>query len=109
MSDVSRMLKQAAAEGISMKAPTFWPTAAACWFSILEAQFKLSKISSQNAKFSHLTQALTADIAQEVSAILLAPMSETPYDDLKKVILDRTQPTTAERMNQLLAQQPVGD
>ncbi len=71
-----------------MKVSTFWLTAAACWFSILEAQFKLNKISSQTAKFLHLTQALTADIAQEVSNILLAPMSENPYDDLKKVILD---------------------
>ncbi len=54
-----------------------------------------------------MTQALTAGIAQEVSDIPLS--SETLYDDLKKAILHRTQPTTAERMSQLLAQQPVGD
>ncbi len=56
-----------------------------------------------------MKEALTAGIAHEVSDILLAPMSETLYDNLKKAILDRTQPTTAERMSQLLAQQPVVD
>ncbi len=105
LSDMGRTVKQAEAEGISMKVPTLGPTAAACWFSILEAQFILNKTYSQTAKFSHLTkQALTADIAQKVSDILLAPL-----DDLKKAILDRTQSTTAERISQLLAQQSVGN
>ncbi len=80
MSEMDRTLKPAEAEDISMKASSFWSTAAACWFSTLEAKFKLNKISSQTAIFSHLTQSLTADIAQEVSGVLLAPMSETPGD-----------------------------
>ncbi len=51
-----------------------------------------------------MTQLLAADITQEVSDALLEPMSESPYDDLKRAILDRTKPTTAERMIRLLAQ-----
>ncbi len=88
MSGMDHTLKQAEAEGISMKAPMLWQNAGICWFSVLEAQFKLNKISSQTAKFLHLTQALTAGIAQEVSDTLLAPVSKAPYNDLKKTILD---------------------
>jgi len=72
-------------------------------------QFETSNIASQNAKYSHLVQYLTAETANEVSDILMAPPSEHRYDDLKRAIIKRTQPSMVERISNLLSQEPSGD
>ncbi len=94
---------------ITVKVPEFWPHAAAPWFSTFESQFHQTKITSLPTKYTHLARSLTADMAKEVADALSGPLSDSPYDGLKKILLQRTQPTTAERVRQLLTLPPVGE
>ncbi len=61
--------------------PDFWPHAAACWFLVLEAQFKVHRIDRHDLRYAIVTQWLTEEITISVSDVLLGPMSDTPYDD----------------------------
>ncbi len=88
-----------------VRMPDFWPHAATCWFTILEAQFKLHRITRQDLQYAILGQWLTEEVAIEVSDVILGPPSETPYDDLKDAILRGSQPGRAGRVTLLLPQQ----
>ncbi len=90
-----------------VRMPNFWPHAATCWFTILEAQFKLHRITRQELQYAILGQWLTEEVAIEVSDVILGPPSETPYDDLKDDILRRSHPRTAGRVTSLLPQHPA--
>ncbi|VDD78445.1 unnamed protein product [Mesocestoides corti] len=96
-------------EGISLNQPPFWPNSAPCWFAISETQFLGANIASQHAKYFHIVSALSSELANEVSDVLLHPNNDIPYDQLKAAILKRTQLTTSERINQLLSRDDLGD
>ncbi len=56
-----------------VRMPDFWPHAATCWFTILEAQFKLHRITRQDLQYAILGQWLTGEVAIEVSDVILGP------------------------------------
>ncbi len=73
--------------GVPMvRMPDFWAHAATCWFTILEAQFRLHRIIRQDLRYATLGQWLIEEVAIEVSDVILGPPSETTYDDLKDAI-----------------------
>ncbi len=63
--------------------PDFWPTEAALWCRLLEAQISYSKISNQFTRVAILTPYLTEEVVVQVSDVLIRPCVETSYDDLK--------------------------
>ncbi len=87
--------------------PEFWPHAATYWFLVLEAQFRVHRLTRQDLQYAILGQWLTEEVAIEVSDVILGPPSETPYDELKDAILRRSQPRMAGRVTLLLPQQPA--
>ncbi len=72
-----------------VRMPDFWPQAAACWFTILEAQFRLHRIIRQDLRYATLGHWLTEEVVIKVSDVILGPPSETPNDDSKDAILRR--------------------
>ncbi len=66
--------------------PNFWPDAASALFAILETQFRPHRINN-------LEQWLPEEVAISVSDVLLEPLSDAPYTDLKMVILHQTSRT----------------
>ncbi len=76
-----------------------------CWFTILKAQIRLSRINRQDQRYAILGQRLTEEVAIEASDVIPGPLSVTPYDDLMDAIRRRSQPGEAGRMTLLLPQQ----
>ncbi len=76
-----------------------------CWFTILKAQLRLSRINRQDQRYAILCQRLTEEVAKEASDVILGPLSVTPYDDLMDAIRRRSQPGEAGHMTLLLPQQ----
>ncbi len=94
MPDPCPTLKLATPKLITVRMPNFWPEAASVWFAILEVQFRFHRIIRQDLRFAIMAQWLTEEIAISVSDVLLGPMSDTPYTDLKMAILHRSKQST---------------
>ncbi|XP_037515443.1 uncharacterized protein LOC119391865 [Rhipicephalus sanguineus] len=87
----------------------FWPEHPDIWFAQVEARFQVSNVTSQQAKYGHLHGALPHNLALELCDILSAPLSQTPYDTLKKAILERTAISERRRLQMLLSPTELGD
>ncbi len=81
-----------------VRMPDFWPHAATCWFTILEAHFRLHRIIRQDLRYAILGQWLTEEVAIEMLDGILGPPSKTPNDDLKDAIQRRSEPEKAGRV-----------
>ncbi len=68
----------------------FWPHVATCWFLVPDAQFRVHRIGRQDVRYAIVTQWPTEVTAISVSDLLLGPMSDTSYTDLKMAILHQT-------------------
>ncbi|XP_076067653.1 uncharacterized protein LOC143040445 [Oratosquilla oratoria] len=61
-------------------------------------------------KFSHACGLLPSDVLLQVSdTISKAPTSGTPYEDLKKAVLDRLESSEATRLQELLSKEELGN
>ncbi len=65
---------------------TKWPHVATNWYFIIEVH----KIDRHDLQYAILTQWLMEEIAISVSDVLIGPMLDTPYTDLKMTILHPT-------------------
>ena len=95
---------------VAFRAPAFTSQDPSMWFSILETNFKASKITVSLTKFANATSVLPPDILSQVSDVIYtAATSDTPYEDLKTAILLRLQSTVATRLQELLSQEELGN
>lgn len=89
--------------------PTIWSNSIRGWFAVLEYNFEVAEITCQKVKFCHLCRLLTEAIAGEVSDLLPeACKSESPYDALKKAIIERTEMSIAKAVK-ILSKECMGD
>ncbi|XP_064485123.1 uncharacterized protein LOC135397445 [Ornithodoros turicata] len=95
--------------GVAVKLPPYFDRNPAVWFLQAEAQFNLAGVSSQQTRYYHVISALTPAAAEEVYDILAAPSPTTPYDQLKKALLQRTTASDRSRIQQLLSAEELGD
>ncbi|XP_076047341.1 uncharacterized protein LOC143028867 [Oratosquilla oratoria] len=99
-----------ATTAVAFRAPAFCSHDPSMWFSILECNFQASSFSASLSKFSHTTIALQPNILSQVSDVVAqAVTSNTPYEDLKKVVLARLQNTIADRLQELLTREELGN
>ncbi|XP_076030459.1 uncharacterized protein LOC143018763 [Oratosquilla oratoria] len=90
-------------------APPFSNRDPTIWFTILECNFKANRITTSLTKFSHACGLLPSDVLFQFSdTISKAPTSGTPYEDLKKAVLDRLECSEATRLQELLSKE-LGD
>lgn len=93
----------------SLRLPTFWSQDPELWFAQVERQFDARRIASQSAKFGHAVSALPVEIAADIRDLILHPPGDSPYDTLKRELLDRTSLSIHRRLQQLLSAEELGD
>ncbi|KAG0727286.1 hypothetical protein GWK47_034964 [Chionoecetes opilio] len=95
---------------VAFRAPPFCSQDPSMWFSILESNFKASRITVSLTPFSHATALLPPNVLSQVSDVIgKAVDSATPYEDLKSAILSRLESTVAARLQELLSQEERGN
>ena len=92
--------EQAPIHHVSMKTPAFMESAAAGWFSIMEAQFHLKGITVSETKYFHVIAALPAEIVAKLSATVL---ENRDYDALKTAVIDSYESTKPELFEKLIS------
>lgn len=96
-------------QAVSIKLPPFWPKDPLVWFAQVEAQFSTRNITNQKTKFDYIVSSLSPEIAFEVRELLLAPPLQNPYDQLKTELVKRVSDSEQRRLQQLLAEEHLGD
>lgn len=94
---------------VGVKPPPFWKTNPSLWFLRLEAQFALAKITCETTKFNYVVAAVDADILSSVSDIIVTPPTDTPYDTLKKRLIESHSESEDSKIRTLLQGVELGD
>ena len=98
------------ASAVAFKAPPFCNQDPSLWFTILECNFKSSKITNSLTKFTHAVSLLPPDIISQVSDVIAAAItSEKPYEDLKATITQRLESSITTRLQELLSREELGN
>jgi hypothetical protein len=67
----------------------------------VEAQFTTRGITAQKTKFNHIVTSLSSEIATEVRDLILKPLADNPYDNLRCQLIKRTIASEQRRLQQL--------
>lgn len=92
-----------------LRLPAFWAKNPRAWFSQVEAQFHLRRITTQESRYYHVVSALPPEVADELDDVLALPPPENAYDHIKEIILARKTASEASRIQQLLTTEELGD
>lgn len=93
-----------AVQYLAIKAPTFMETAVMGWFQIMEAQFYLRKITTDETKFYHVLSALPAETVGRLSEPILIDKN---YISLKAEVIDMFEKTKPELFEKLISNTPM--
>ena len=91
-----------------LKLPVFWADAPVAWFAAVEVQFKLRRIWSQEERFCNVTAALNKMTLKKVVHLVVTPDIVQPYSKLKEALLASHQLTYFQRVELILAMEPLG-
>lgn len=94
---------------ITARIPTFWPSQPELWFHQLEAQFQLSRITSEVVKYRWVIGNLEAKYANEIFDLIQTPPSENPYSTIRTALIQRLTDSPQVRLHKLLAGEELGD
>lgn len=93
----------------SLKFPPFWSNRPDLWFLQVETQFRIKGITSSSTKYDHLVASLPSDTMEIVADALLNPPSQNKYENLKKLLLQRTRDSEERRLDELLHKVELGN
>jgi len=98
-------------QAVSFKAPAFWTTNAAAWFTRLEASFATHHpaITNDLTKFQHVIQLLDSETSRRVQAILSNPPEANKYEALKSALLSTFELSQFQKDSMLLQLNGLGD
>ena len=94
---------------VTVKLPPFWPDQSDVWFAQAETQYNLRNITLSLTKFYHVTTTLPQEIATSVLDMLRSPPTESPYETVKKRLLQTFNSTDYQRAEQLTSLPWLGD
>lgn len=77
---------------VGIKMPAFMETAAAAWFSILEANFHIKSITSEQTRFFHLIANLPPEVVSKIPVSLITKHNYTETKTAVLAIHERTKP-----------------
>ena len=92
----------------NIKLPPFWNDAPVAWFVAAEAQFELRHVDSQKERFCHVTTALDKLSLKKIVHLVANPDPIRPYTRLKEALLASHVLTDFQRVELLLAVEPLG-
>jgi len=98
----------ATVNAVAVKLPLFWSGNPEVWFKQVESVFATRKITVQKTQFDYVIQALDNSTADRVQAVILTP-SETPYDTLKAALIDAFGKTQAQKDQDILNINGLGE
>ncbi|GFQ65736.1 uncharacterized protein TNCT_291651 [Trichonephila clavata] len=93
---------------VSIKIPPFWIDRSEIWFFQVEAQFQISMISLEEAKFNYLVSQLEPKYVENIWDIVNSK-SDTKYSDLKNRLLSLFKESENLRIKRLLTGIELGD
>lgn len=85
---------------VSIKMPQFMSSSVSGWFQILEAQFHLKSIKSEETKFFHLIAALPPDLISKLPA---AQLQNQKYSEIKDAVIATHEKTKPELFDKLIS------
>ena len=94
---------------VTFKIPPFWSSDPQIWFAQMEAQFSTKRITSQKTKFDHIIASFAPEVVQEARDFILSPSTDSPYDVLKKQLIQRTAASEQRQLQQLFNAEELGD
>ena len=102
--------ESATVNATAVKLPLFWSSNPEVWFKQVESIFSTRKpaITNQQTKFDYVIQALDNSTADRVQAVILSPPEE-PYDTLKAVLIEVFGKTQAQKDQEVLNINGLGD
>lgn len=94
---------------VAFKAPTFWESDPALWFSQVESQFVMAGITVDITKFHAVVAALDSKVLHCVRDMIISPPSENSYNALKSRILSFYEQSESSKLKLLLSDLHLGD
>lgn len=94
---------------VGLKLPPFWDKHPILWFANIEAQFFVSGITQDATKYYCVISALTSDILNYVSDIVLAPPENDKYESLKKRLIADFSDSQQRQIKAVLSELVLGD
>lgn len=94
---------------ISMKIPQFWKPNPEIWFAQLEAQFRRSKITTDQTKFDTVVSSVDSDLLSQISDLILDPPRENKYTALKNKLIGLFSESNTKKLQTLLSDLELGD
>ncbi|KAK4291063.1 hypothetical protein Pmani_036082 [Petrolisthes manimaculis] len=92
--------EQAEAHHVSIKPPPFMESSVEGWFTIMEAQFHLQRITSEITKFFHVLSALPPNVVGQLSSDTL---NSRTFKTLKPEVIQLFERTKPELFEQLIS------
>ena len=110
LAEAIKNLQQPAINATAVKLPAFWQGNPEVWFRQVESVFTTRNpaVTVQQTKFEYVIQALDNNTAERVQNIILDPL-ENPYDTLKTALIKAFGQTQAEKDQELLNLNGLGD
>lgn len=94
---------------VSLKLPEFWTKSPDVWFARVEAQFGTKGITQDQTQYDYVVSALDLDTAEEVQSILIHPPATEKYSSLKRALIKTFGKSQAQKDNELLNINGLGD
>ncbi|CAG9101291.1 unnamed protein product [Plutella xylostella] len=94
---------------VGVKSPQFSPEKPAIWFALMESQFNLSRITSDETKFYHILSNLEPQYADLVEELVLNPPATDKYEKLKIELIRTLSQSKAKKLQRLLDREEIGD
>lgn len=94
---------------VGVRIPPFWPEKPLIWFSQIEGQFNMARISDDLTKFHYVLSHLDRQYSIEVEDIITNPPASGKYEKLKTELIKRLSVSKEKKVKQLLLSEELGD
>lgn len=94
---------------IALRLPSFWTSNPKLYFTQIEANFTLSKITSESTKFCCLISALDEQVMLTIADVINKPKLDNPYTEVKNRLIEEFSVSESKRIKTLLQDLTLGD
>lgn len=92
-----------------VKMQPFYENDPELWFTIVETQFSVRKITNEKSKYLHVVSNLNCNTANQIRDILKTQFVEGQYEKLKSTLISIYAETSTEKFRKLISGTEIGD